>query len=330
MPVTRVAVSGLGSIGRQHLDVLVGRPGVRVVAFDPDPELRERANERGVERTVDDFGALLDLRPDALVIAAPDQFHLPQLEAAAGRGIPTLVEKPLAPSTADAADAAGRIRATGTPVLVGYVLRHRPVVRAVRSALADGLVGEPTSFQVMLGAYGTITAAVSRFATPEPDRLYRDYSHEWDYLRWFFGPVTRCLAVARTVRGVPHVEEPNVVDGLLTHVGGVTGAFHLDYVEPRGTRTIHVVGTGGSLLADVGRGTLTLRRAGEDADRLQSFAEPPAAALGRQLDHLLEVAAGAAAPLVGLDDGLAALAVADALRASAASGDWTAVESDRS
>lgn len=330
MPVARVAVSGLGSIGRQHVDVLLARPGVRVVAFDPDPELRERANDRGVERTVDDFGALLDLRPDALVIAAPDRFHLPQLEAATGRGIPTLVEKPLAPGAAEAAAAAERIRATGTPVLVGYVLRHRPVVRAVRAALDDGLVGTPTSFQVMLGAYTTITAAVSRFATPEPDRLYRDYSHEWDYLRWFFGPVARCLAVARTVTGVPHVEEPNVVDGLLVHAAGVTGAFHLDYVEPRGTRTIHVLGTGGSLLADVGRGTLTLRRAGDDFDRRQSFTEPPAAALGRQLDHLLEVAAGTATPVVGLDDGLAALAVSDALRQSAATGDWTTVEPDRS
>lgn len=329
MPMTRVAVSGLGSIGRQHVEVLAGRPGVEVVAFDPDPDLRARATERGVEQTVADFGALLDLRPDTLVIAAPDQFHLPQLEAAAGRGIPTLVEKPLAPSTAEAAAVAGRIRATGTPVLVGYVLRHRPVVQAVRSALHDGRIGVPTSFQVMLGAYATITAAVSRFATPEPDRLYRDYSHEWDYLRWFFGPVARCLAVARTVHDVPHVEEPNVLDGLLVHATGATGAFHLDYVEPRGVRTIHILGSGGSLLADLGRGTLTLRRAGDDFDRQQTYLEPPAAALRRQIDHLLEVSAGTATPVADLDDGLAALAVSDALRQSVATDDWVAVESDR-
>lgn len=317
-----VAVSGLGSIGRQHVDALAGRADVRVLAFDPASELREQVARRSAVQAVTDFDELLDLRPDALVIAAPDRFHLPQLTAAAARGIPTLVEKPLAPSLAEAAAVVDDIRGTGTPVLVGYVLRHRAVVQAVHAAIHDGRIGRPTSFQVMLGAYTTITAAVSRFATAEADRLYRDYSHEWDYLRWFFGPVMHGLAVARTVHDVPHVEEPNVVDGLLAHASGVTGAFHLDYVEPRGLRTIQIVGTGGSLLADFGRGTLTVRAAGDAAEQLYSYPETAAVALRRQLDHLLDVADGTASPLVSLDDGLAALAVADALRASAAAGTW--------
>ncbi len=275
MAIRRVAVSGLGSKGRQRVDVLAGRSGVRVVGFDPTPELRDQMNGRGVERTVADFEALLDSGRDALVIAAPDRFHLPQLEAAAGRGIPTLVEKALAPSAREADAAVRRIRDTGTPVLVGYVLRHRPVVQAVRAALDDGRIGTPTSYQVMLGAYTTITAAVSRFATADPDRLYRDYSDERDYLRWLFGSVT-----------------------LLSHAAGVTGAFHIDYVEPRGVRTMHLLGTGGSLLADLARGTLTIRVAGEDFDRRYADAEPPASALRRQVDHLLEVAAGAATSVV--------------------------------
>ncbi|NED97818.1 Gfo/Idh/MocA family oxidoreductase [Phytoactinopolyspora alkaliphila] len=320
-----VAVSGLGSIGRQHIDALAGLADVRVVAFDPAIELHEQARSRGVELIVTDFDALLDLDPDALVIAAPDQFHLPQLQAASARGIPTLVEKPLAPSLADAAAAVDEIRATGTPVLVGYVLRHRAVVQAAHAAIHDGRIGTPVSFQVMLGAYTTITKAVSRFATAEADRLYRDYSHEWDYLRWFFGPIRRGLAVARTILGVPHVEQPNVVDGLLVHTSGVTGAFHIDYVEPRGLRTIQVAGTGGSLLADFGRGTLTIRAAGEDFDQHRSYPEAPSAALGRQARHLLDVARGAVTPAVSLDDGLAALAVTDALRASAVSDDWVSL-----
>lgn len=323
MAAARVAISGLGSIGQQHLAALAKRADIRTIAFDPATELRKRMADQHAVQTVPDFDTLLDAAPDALVIATPDRFHLPQLVAAARRGIPTLVEKPLAPSLVDASTVVDKIRTTGTPVLVGYVLRHRSVVRATHAAIHDGRIGAPTSFQVMLGAYTTITAAVSRFAIPEPNRLYRDYSHEWDYLRWFFGPITRTLAVARTVRDVPHVEEPNVVDGLLMHAGGVTGAFHIDYVEPRGLRTIHVVGTGGSLLADFGRGTLTIRAVGDDGEQLHSYPETPAIALRRQLDHLLDVADEAASPLVGLDDGLAALAVTDALRESATTSSWT-------
>lgn len=315
-----VAVSGLGSIGLQHVDAVHSLTGVRVVGFDPSEELRTRALGRGVASAVGDFETLLDLTPDALIVAAPDQFHLPQLARAAERGIPVLVEKPLAPTAGEAAAVVEQVERGGTPALVGYVLRHRRVVREVRDLLGRGAIGTPVSFQVMLGAYGTILAAVSRFAKPEQGRLYRDYSHEWDYLRWFFGPIARCVATARTVRDLAHVEEPNAIDALLVHESGLAGAVHLDYTEPVGLRTLQVVGTGGSLFADLGRGELTVRTA--DGVVESSHAEPPAAGLRRQAEHLLDVAAGVADPVVTLRDGLAAIAIADALRESAASDAW--------
>lgn len=327
MHTTRcVALSGLGSIARQHAAALRRIPGVDIVAFDPSDALRESAEADGlVDRTVGSFDELVALAPSALVIAGPDHVHLEQLEQSARRGIPTLVEKPLADRLAAAAAAVPRIEATGTPVIVGYVLRHRTVVETARRLVHDGIVGTPTSFQVMLGAYGTITAAASRFATPAPDRLYRDYSHEWDYLRWIFGPISEVTAVARATHEVPHVESPNLVDALLAHDAGVVGAVHIDYADRRGTRTLHVIGTGGTLFADIARGRVTVRRAGEDFDQLFDLAEPPAEPLARQAAHLLAVAAGEEAPRVGIRDGLAALTVTEALIASARDHRWTPV-----
>jgi D-apiose dehydrogenase len=321
-----VGVSGLGSIGRQHIAVLAARGDVEVAVFDPVPEARHAASGLPAVTTVhDDLDDLLDSTPAALVIAGPDHVHLQQLEAAVRRRIPTLVEKPLAPHVDDALAAVATIRRARAPVLVGYVLRHRTVVREVRRHLEDGAIGAPVSYQVMLGAYATITAATSRFARPEPNRLYRDYSHEWDYLRWYFGPIAATVGHARTVHDVDHVESPNVVDALLQHGNGVTGAVHIDYVEPRGLRTLHVIGTGGSLMADLTRGTLTLRRSGETHDQLHVHVEAPAAALGRQADHLLAIARGEEEPVATLDDGIAALAMADALIRSADERAWTAV-----
>ncbi len=324
---TRVAISGLGSIARQHVAAFAAQGSAEIVAFDPAESLREAALSDGrVARAVADFDELLDLAPDALVIAAPDFAHLDQLERATARGIPVLVEKPLAESFASAAAVVDEIESRAVPVLVGYVLRYRRVVERVREVVAGGAIGEPASFQVMLGAYGTITAAASRFATPEPNRLYRDYSHEWDYLRWIFGAVREVTAVARTLDAVPHIEAPNLVDGLLALDSGVTGAVHIDYVEPRGTRTLHVVGSGGVLFADIGRGTVRLRQAGADDERLVDLAEPASVPLGRQAAHLLAVARGEEQPRVGLRDGLAALAVTDALIRSAADRRWVQVE----
>jgi D-apiose dehydrogenase len=320
-----IGVSGLGSIGRQHADAFRSIPDVRVVAFEPAPALRESALAEGRADVVHaTFPALLAERPDAIVIAAPDPAHLAQLGDATAAGIPVLVEKPLATDAASAAAALPGLEATGTPVVVGYVLRHRRAVQRSRALVADGAIGEPVSFQILLGAYGTITAAANRFATPEPDRLYRDYSHEWDYLRWILGPVREVLAVARTTPAVPHVESPNLVDALLVLESGVVGAVHLDYVEPAGTRLLTIVGTEGILMTDVARGRVTVRRAGAD-DAVEDLAEPPSAPLTRQAAHLLAVADGREAPVAGLRDGLAALEVAAALIRSAPGRTWEKV-----
>ncbi|MER7273068.1 Gfo/Idh/MocA family oxidoreductase [Dactylosporangium sp. NPDC000244] len=317
-------MSGLGSIGRQHLAAFAQLPGVRLVAFDPDPGRRAAAEAHpAVERAVAEYADLLDAGPGAVVIAGPDHVHVPQLRAAADAGVPLLVEKPVAAGLAEARDAAAHVARAGTPALVGYVLRHRLVVQRTRRLLTAGEVGEPVAVHVMLGAYGTIEAAVDRFGTPEPDRLYRDYSHEWDYLRWCFGPITRAFAAARTVEAVPHVERPNCVDGLLEFASGLRATFHLDYLEPVGTRTVQVLGTGGALLADFGRGNITTRT--RTRTELHELPEPPAVALARQAAHLVAVARGEAEPVVTLADGVAALAASEAVRAAAATQRWHAL-----
>jgi predicted dehydrogenase len=313
-----VGISGLGSIGLQHVAAFAQVRDVRLVAFDPDAQRRAKASAYpNLVRTVADFGDLLDAGTDALVIAGPDQVHTPQLQAAAERRIPVLVEKPLAENLAKAQEAARAVAATGTPALVGYVLRHRLVVQRARQLLADGEIGLPVTAHAMLGAYRTIEAAAWRFRTDEPARLYRDYSHEWDYLRWFFGPINRAFAAARTVHAVPHVETPNCVDGLLEFASGLRATFHLDYLEPVGTRTLHVLGTGGSLLADFGHGTITVRTRSTDRIQLYELPEPPAAVLHRQAAHLLAVYREEEKPRVTLADGVAALAAADAITRAA-------------
>ena len=322
----RVGVCGLGSIGTQHARILAELPDVEVVGYDADPARGAALQADGhVHAAVATLAELIDARPAAIVLAGPDHTHMAQLQATVAAGVATLVEKPIAGSYAEALTHRAAIAGSGVPVLVGYVLRHRPVLQAVRRHVLDGAIGRPTSAHVMLGAYSTIVVARSRFATAEPDRLYRDYSHEWDYLRWIFGPVARVLAVARTATDVTHVEHPNLVDAMLQHERDVVVSCHLDYVEPRGLRTVHIVGTGGSLFADIGTGHLRLRRAGADADEVRDMAEPPAAALRRQAVHLLDVAAGRAEPIISFDDGLAALQIAEAVRDAAGTGAWLGV-----
>jgi myo-inositol 2-dehydrogenase/D-chiro-inositol 1-dehydrogenase len=322
----RVAISGLGSIGRQHLAACASVPGVQVDLFDPDPELLSRAESPVVDRRTTKFADLLAGAPDAVVLAGPDHTHVPQLLAALEAGATVLVEKPVAASAADARQALHRI-ADLDRVLVGYVLRHRPVLQRLRTLIAAGTIGMPTAAQVLLGAYNTITVAASRFSRPERGRLYRDYSHEWDYLRQLFGPITSVSALARTTDAVDHVEQPNLVDALLRHrdVGGieVVSHCHIDYVDTVGTRTLQVIGTAGSLHADLASGQIVVRHA--TGVTVEEHPASAADGLLAQMRHLMDVVERKATPIAGFTDGVAALEVAGALRTSAHTGQWTAV-----
>src|SRR5690606_36046501 len=139
----------------QHLQAFRSIGVDRLVGFDAAAESRSRAEAEvpGLV-TVDSFEALLDRDPAAVVVAVPDHAHLAQLEQAATRGIAVLVEKPLAPRADDAAAVISRLGTAADRCVVGYVLRHNLAAHRVATLLTEGVIGTPTSFQVLLGAYG--------------------------------------------------------------------------------------------------------------------------------------------------------------------------------
>jgi D-apiose dehydrogenase len=312
-----LAVAGLGSIGRRHASVAL-RAGHQVIAFDPAP-----ATDADPWTAAASFEALLDAAPAAVVVATPDALHARQAVAALERGIPVLIEKPLAASVAEGREIAAAAAATGTVALVGYVLRYNAALLEAERLLRAGEVGRPLSFHVRLGAYETLVRARNRFdGTPAHGGIYGDYSHEWDYLDWLLGPIARGLAVERTAPEPERVQPPNVVDGLLELEGGCAGTFHLDYVQDPPRRTLSVLGSAATLEVDVPAGTILLQPHGEAPREPRRFAQPRDALFDAQLAHLLRAAAGEEPVRVPVADGLRALAVAHGLRDGAAGGGW--------
>lgn len=308
--MTVIAISGFGSIGRRHAEVLAGLPGVEVVVHDPVAFGQDVGFP--VVAALDELDAL---RPEGIVLASPDEHHLSGAEWAAARGLPMLVEKPLA-DTVGAAERLVAATAGASPVLVGYVLHHSAVFQAAAARLADGSIGTPVSAHADLGAYETLTLARNRFAEPKRDRLFVDYSHEWDYLCWFLGPLTPIAAHARVIEGIREsTEHPNVVDALLC-AGEVGVSVHLDYVRRPGVRVCAVIGSEATMTVDAA-GDLTIRDEGTGRTHTVSYTEPRNAMFARQAEHFLAVVRAETAPTVTADDGLAAMRVAEGLAALA-------------
>src|SRR5258706_16391359 len=133
----RVAVVGVGHLGKHHARILSTLPDVNLIGVvDTNrPRADEIAAAHGTKALYD--ARELAGRVDAVTIAVPTERHLeialPFLEA----GVPVLVEKPMARSLAEAdAMIAAALRA-GVVLAVGHTERFNPAVETARPLLVD-------------------------------------------------------------------------------------------------------------------------------------------------------------------------------------------------
>ena len=127
----RVAVVGVGHLGRHHARILSALDGARLVAtVDPQLERAEEAAAASGATALRDSRDLFD-KVDAVSIAVPTELHhevaMPFLE----RGVAVLVEKPMARTLAEADDMIAAARASGATLAVGHTERYNPAVAAV-------------------------------------------------------------------------------------------------------------------------------------------------------------------------------------------------------
>ncbi|MFC7141710.1 Gfo/Idh/MocA family protein [Halosimplex aquaticum] len=143
MSVHRIAIVGVGGAAGTHMRAYDQLDDVDVVACAGRKEAPARsfADEHGCDPYLDVEEMLDDVDPDVLDVCTPNGAHLEPALAAAERGVDVFSEKPLEITTErvdrmiDAADEHG--------IRLGCVFqrRYKPVVRAVREAVADGRFG---------------------------------------------------------------------------------------------------------------------------------------------------------------------------------------------
>jgi predicted dehydrogenase len=127
----RIAVIGVGHLGRHHARILSTLEGVTLTAVadklpDRAAEIAASTGSRGLTDSTSLIGEV-----DAVTIAVPTELHrdiaMPFLE----RGISVLVEKPMARSLAEADEMIAAARKSGATLAVGHTERYNPAVAAV-------------------------------------------------------------------------------------------------------------------------------------------------------------------------------------------------------
>jgi predicted dehydrogenase len=126
MPL-RVGVVGAGSMGSLHARVLAGFAGAELAWIaDPDQQTAERLAQRFASRWIPepDLGGV-----DAVVIAAPTEFHHALAMSVVHAGLPLLVEKPIADTLEHVEEIIAASQQRGTVLMCGLLERFNPAVR---------------------------------------------------------------------------------------------------------------------------------------------------------------------------------------------------------
>jgi predicted dehydrogenase len=131
-----VGVIGVGALGRHHARHLADMPGARLVGVsDRNPErAREVAAELGTRAL--ELDRLLE-EAEAVTIAVPTAAHAEVGLHALARGVPVLMEKPLAATLAEADRLLAAAEAGGLQLQVGHIERYNRALRAAEPYL-DG------------------------------------------------------------------------------------------------------------------------------------------------------------------------------------------------
>ena len=252
----RVAVLGLGSIGARHLRNLRSLGVSQLLAYDPRPESASVAEAAGAA-FFDDPNALFAAGPDAAVVAAPTDRHLPLALGAARHGCHLFLEKPLSHTT-DGLDALEReVAARGLAAMVACNMRFHPGPAAVRRLLAAGAAGRPLAARVVTESYLPRWRPASDYrasysASPESGGVLLDCIHEIDLALWFLGPATLAGAAVLPASGIGLAVD-GLAELLLAHACGAVSSVRLSFVSRDYHRACRVVGEEGTLAWDFHR-----------------------------------------------------------------------------
>lgn len=337
-PPVRIALLGAGLIGRGHADLIGAHPETTLAGIvDVTAEAEALAERLGVPYA-DDVERLLDeTAPDAVIVALPNQLHVTAGLACIRRGLPVLVEKPIADTVESALELVERAERAGVPVLVGHHRRHAVDIRAAREALDRGALGR----LVAVSALCVVRKHEAYFDTawrrePGGGPILINAIHDVDVLRYLCGEIESVQAISsHAARGLA-VEDTVAV--ALRFETGVLGTLLLTdsapspyfweiaaaqslALPPKPEDCYHLFGTRASLAVP----TMTTWRYDEDGDwrdplHRGALETSASSCYVAQLDNLVAVARGDGEPVVSGREGMLTLAATLAIARAAAEG----------
>lgn len=230
----KLAIVGLGSIGRRHLGNFQALGVEALSAYDTDPSQREAA------ATLFPFGMVAPTLEAALegaegaVVCTPPDSHVAVARMAAKRGAHLMIEKPLAHSAEEVEDLLSLCDARQLRVLTAYNWRYWPPMLVVERMLKEGRIGQVRAARTEYAYH----LAFHRYPGKDYRQFYMsdakqgggcllDESHAIDYMRWLLGEITEVSAVVDRVSSL-EISTDDIADLTVRFASGTVGNIHMN------------------------------------------------------------------------------------------------------
>lgn len=320
-----IAVLGAGRIGQVHARAVASVPGVSLVAIaDPFEEAARAVQQTyGCDiRTIDEIEASGDV--DGVIICTPTDTHADLIERFARAGKAIFCEKPVDLDINRVRQCLSVVDEAGATLMVGFNRRYDPDFNALRAAIDAGRIGDVEMVTI-----------ISRDPGPPPydyiersGGIFRDMTiHDFDVARWMLGEEVDSVFAAASVLVDAEIGKRGDFDSanvLLTTASGKQATITNTRRAAFGyDQRIEVHGSKGAASAE---NTHEARITIADAD---GYHQPPLldffmtryiAAYAAEIEAFVKALQTKTAPPTTGQDGLMALALAEAALKSVAEG----------
>ncbi len=319
----RLGLLGAGRIGQTHARSVAATERARLVAVADPVEAAAAAVARMTGARVTSPDALLsDPAIEGVLIAAPTDLHADLIEGAADAAKAIFCEKPLDLDLSRAQRGVAAAARRGVPLMIGFNRRFDPSFRRLREEIDGRRIGDVELVQI-----------TSRDPAPPPlayiqrsGGLFRDMMiHDLDMARFLVGePIVEVSATGSALvdPAIGHAGDVDTAVAVLRSSGGRLCVISNSRRAVYGyDQRIEVHGSAGMLSAGNPAATTVTRADGSGfaTDPLNTFfMDRYADAYRLELAAFCAVVRGGNVPYPDGEDGLAALAIADAASESLA------------
>lgn len=236
--MTRVAVVGVGSMGRNHVRVYSEIPEAELVGIvDQNLAVAESLSRIYHVPLYSDFHEMVETEhPEVVSVAVPTEFHYQVVKDLLELGCNVMVEKPIAATISQAWELVDLANQKGRVLTVGHIERFNPAIIELKRRLENGELGR--IFQVHARRVGPFPTRIQDVG------VIKDLAiHDLDIMHYLIGAsVNRVYAEARSTI---HENCEDLFVGTLNFADNTIGLLEINWLTPTKIRELYVNGERG-------------------------------------------------------------------------------------